>query len=323
MFIDSGSALGLYKAMVRIRLTEEQVATRYAQQEMRCPVHLCIGQEAIAAGVSAALRGTDKVFSNHRAHGHYLAKGGDMGRMIAEFYGRADGCCGGRGGSMHLIDQAAGFMGSTPIVGGTVPLAVGMAWSQQLQAESAVSLAFFGDGCFEEGVVHESMNFAALHSLPLLFVCENNEYSVYTPLSERQPDRPIHAIAAAHGWSVHFGDGNDALAVHDATRQAVLAARSGAGPQFLQFSAYRWREHCGPDFDDHLNYRAAAVILAGLAKCPIARASALLREAGLLDDAGDEAIKKEIEQEIEAAFTFALASPMPTETDASAQVYAD
>lgn len=315
-------ALGLYRSMLRIRMAEEEVARRYSEWDMRCPTHLCIGQEGIAVGVCSALQRDDRVFSNHRAHGHYLAKGGDMGRMIAEFHGRADGCCGGRGGSMHLIDLDAGFMGSTPIVGGTVPLAVGVAWAQRLQGSRAVALAFFGDGCFEEGVVHESMNFAALHRLPVLFVCENNEFSVYTHLRERQPRRPIHEVATAHGWTVSHGDGNDVLAVREATLGAAAAARDGAGPQFLQFSAYRWREHCGPNFDDELGYRGAQVVADGQAGCPITRLARQLRAQGSLDDAGERALRESVAKEVAQAFDFALASPRPTYADSSSGVYA-
>ncbi len=318
MSIPTELALHLYRMMLRIRLTEEEVAARYAQQEMRCPVHLCIGQEGIAAGVCAALERHDKVFSNHRAHGHFMAKGGDMGRMIAEFYGRSGGCCGGRGGSMHLVDVGAGFMGSTPIVGGTVPLATGMAWAQKLQCSDAISVAFFGDGCFEEGVVHESLNFAALHRLPLIFICENNEFSVYTHLRERQPRRAIHEVAAAHGWSAHHGDGNDALGVHTATVAAVERARGGGGPQFLEFSTYRWREHCGPDFDEHLGYRSETAIASGRAACPIER----LRRGLSLSDADQQAMEDCIRQEITGAFEFALASPAPTPEDARNSLYA-
>ena len=158
------SSVEYHRAMLRIRLVEQAIAERYAEQQMRCPMHLCIGQEAIAVGVCAALQPDDKVFSNHRAHGHYLAKGGSLKAMLAELYGRATGCCGGRGGSRHLIDLDAGFMGATPIVGGTVPLAVGSAWAARLQRQPRVTVVFFGDGCFEEGVVHESLNFAACFS---------------------------------------------------------------------------------------------------------------------------------------------------------------
>ncbi|MBX3305474.1 MAG: thiamine pyrophosphate-dependent dehydrogenase E1 component subunit alpha [Nitrospira sp.] len=312
----------LFSAMLRIRRVEEALATRYAEQMMRCPMHLCIGQEAIAVGVCTALRKEDKVFSNHRAHGHYLAKGGDLNAMVAELYGRATGCCGGRGGSMHLIDLAVGFMGATPIVGGTVPLAVGSAWAASLQDTHDVSVSFLGDGCFEEGVVHESLNFAALHRLPIIFVCENNDFSVYTRRNERQPNRPIYRIAEAHGMPVAVADGNDVETVVSLVSAAVDSARSGNGPQFLEFDAYRWREHCGPDFDDHLKYRSVQEIQTGMNNCPIDRYKTILLQTGILDELGCAGIETQIREEVSAAFDFALASSKPTIKDAWEKVYA-
>jgi pyruvate dehydrogenase E1 component alpha subunit len=312
----------LYREMLRIRRVEEALADRYAEQEMRCPMHLCIGQEAVATGVCQTLRNRDLVFSNHRAHGHYLAKGGDLTAMIAELYGRATGCCGGRGGSMHLIDLEAGFMGATPIVGGTVPLAVGAGWAALLRDTGQVAVVFFGDGCFEEGVVHESMNFAALHRLPVLFVCENNQFSVYTRLDRRQPDRPIHCIASAHGLRVHHGDGNDVEAVYDKAHMACDLARSGAGPQFLEFSVYRWREHCGPNFDDDLAYRRADEISAGVAACPIRRFADILLDRKAISKADIERWESEIASEVAVAFEVALAAPVPKVEDACTKVYA-
>ena len=315
--------LDLLYGMLRIRRVEEALADRYAEQEMRCPMHLCIGQEAIAVGVCTALKSTDLMFSNHRAHGHYLAKGGSLPEMVAELYGRRTGCCGGRGGSMHLIDLRVGFMGATPIVGGTVPLAVGAAWSADLKKTGQVSVVFFGDGCFEEGVVHESMNFAALHKLPVLFVCENNDFSVYTRRDERQPVRPIHAVAAAHSIHAVFGDGNDVEAVMQQAGAAVQRARQGQGPQFLEFSTYRWREHCGPNFDDELNYRQPEEVAQGLRQCPIECYKEKLSAVdGLLLEqlAGQEEM---LAQEIAQAFRFALESPVPTIQDAMSKLYAE
>lgn len=312
----------LLAGMLRIRRVEETIADRYAEQEIRCPTHLCIGQEAIAVGVCDVLERTDKVFSNHRAHGHYMAKGGDLNTMIAELYGRATGCCGGRGGSMHLIDQDAGFMGATPIVGGTVPIAVGTAWASSLRKRNDVTVVFFGDGCFEEGVVHESLNFAALHKLPIVFVCENNDFSVFTPLSLRQPRRPIHSVAAAHGLNALLGDGNDVEGVRALAERMVTAARGGQGPQFLELSTFRWREHCGPNFDHELNYRSSANITAGLADCPIERYKAVMNEQGADVVSLMVRLEDQIRLEIDAAFAFSDHSPNPLPSAAKEKLYA-
>lgn len=315
-------SLALLRSMLRIRRIEEALADRYAEQAMRCPMHLCIGQEAIAAGVCAALSVGDAVFSNHRAHGHYLAKGGNLNAMVAELYGRATGCCGGRGGSMHLIDLDAGFLGATPIVGGTVPLAVGSAWAASLKQSGQLTVVFFGDGCFEEGVVHESMNFAALHKLPVIFVCENNNFSVYTHLDERQPERPIYRIAEAHGMAAYTGDGNNVEEVLTIARTAVNLSRQGQGPQFMELHTYRWREHCGPNFDDYLNYRTVQEIEAGMNGCPIVSYTRKLEQ-----EHGDmrpeiEQFEAEIREEIAAAFEFALSSDEPGINDGKGKIYA-
>jgi pyruvate dehydrogenase E1 component alpha subunit len=314
--------LALFRSMLRIRRIEEALADRYAEQEMRCPMHLCIGQEAIAVGVCAALSGHDVVFGNHRAHGHYLARGGNLKAMIAELYGRVTGCCGGRGGSMHLIDLGVGFMGATPIVGGTVPLAVGSAWAAALMGEPRVSVVFFGDGCFEEGVVHESLNFAALHKLPVVFVCENNEFSVYTRLTERQPDRPIYRVAEAHGVAAYAGDGNDVEAVLSIAQAAVAKARQGEGPQFIELKTYRWREHCGPSFDDDLNYRSKPEIEEGLKDCPIAKFLTRLKQRSVASSSEVSSFEAEIREEVKEAFQFALASAKPSSKAAEERLYA-
>lgn len=304
----------LYRTMLRIRRVEEAIAVRYAEQEMRCPTHLCIGQEAVCAGVCAELTTADYVFSNHRAHGHYLAKGGSLQGMIAELYGKSDGCCRGLGGSMHLIDRQAGFLGAVPIVASTIPLAVGAAWAARIKGESRVAVAFFGDGAFEEGVVHESLIFATLHQLPMIFVCENNLYSVYTRIDERQPARPIHGVAAAHGCHTETADGNDIEAVTAAASSAVARARAGGGPSFLEFSTYRWLEHCGPNFDDHLNYRPTDELPAWQSRCPIRLLRDKLTALGS-DQAFFNASEAVISDEIARAFEFALSSLPPRYQD--------
>jgi len=312
----------LYEKMLLIRRAEEAIADHYHDKGMRCPVHLCIGQEAVAAGVSATLKMTDKVFSNHRAHGHYLAKGGNLNSMIAELYGRETGCCGGRGGSMHMVDLNAGFLGATPIVGGTVPLAVGSAWATKLQKKDDVTVVYFGDGCFEEGVLHEAMNFAVLHSLPILFVCENNNYSVYTSRDKRQPNRPIYEIAKAHGIKSEYGNGNDVEAVFDLSACAVSNLRNGLGPWFLEFSLFRWREHCGPDYDHHMNYRSISEIKAGLSSCPIEAYEKVILNRGYLTNESLKKIEDEVKDKLISAFSLAWTDRKPTTEDARAYVYA-
>ncbi|MBL4761324.1 MAG: thiamine pyrophosphate-dependent dehydrogenase E1 component subunit alpha [Gammaproteobacteria bacterium] len=308
--------------MLRIRRVEEAIAARYHEQEMRCPTHLCIGQEAIAVGVSNHLSSEDKVYSNHRAHGHYLAKGGDLNQLIAELYGKNNGCCGGRGGSMHLTDLASGFVAATPIVGGTIPIAAGHAWSMQLRSSQNIVVVYFGDGCFEEGVMHETLNFAALKKLPILFVCENNEYAVMTSMAERQPDREIYKLAQAHGINAHCGDGNDVQQVDQLAAAAIKKIRQGHGPQFVEFFTHRWPEHCGPNDDDELGYREPGELEAWKAKCPIDLFQKRLENENSLNLAEVSEFELNIEQEIKAAFDFAL-SGSEGGVDISRFIYAD
>lgn len=318
----SNELLDLYRCMLRIRRVEEALADRYQEQQMRCPMHLSIGQEAVAAGISFWLKNNDHVFSNHRAHAHYLAKGGDLNRMIAELYGRNSGCCGGRGGSMHLIDQSAGFMGSTPIVGGTVPIAVGSAWAAQLRGEDRITVVYFGDGCFEEGVVHESLNFASLKKLPILFVCENNGYSVYTNLVQRQPERAIFSVAQAHGLTSYEGDGNNVMTVSAMARHAVTQVRNGHGPQFLEFKTHRWLEHCGPYYDDNLGYREKGELNYWMDRCPVRIAENQLLQDVVLDKKNITQVENLIKAEIDDAFSFALQSDVPDVNELENSVYA-
>jgi pyruvate dehydrogenase E1 component alpha subunit len=305
----------LYAAMLRVRRVEEAIAARYAEQEMRCPVHFCLGQEAIAAGVSAHLTARDQVYSGHRSHGHYLAKGGDLRAMLAEIYLRDDGCARGRGGSQHLIDLKAGFIASAPILAGTIPIAVGAAMGLARQGSDQVVVVYFGDGAIEEGAAYESLNFAAIWHLPVIFVCENNRYSVHAPLSVRQPkDRGIEQIATAFRMPGVAGDGNDVAHVHKIAGEAINKARAGQGPSLLVFETDRWLEHCGPNTDYHLTYRSQAEIDRGYARDPIKIAHAALVAANALDDQKLSALEHDIQQEIDSAFAFAKSSPFPSPT---------
>lgn len=311
--IREANLLELYRVMLRIRLVEERIVALYPEQEMRCPVHLCIGQEAVAAGVCEALTREDVVMSGHRAHGHYLAKGGDLKQMLAELYGKATGCCGGYGGSMHLIDLSVNFLGSTPIVASTVPVATGVAWAAKLKGAAHVAVVFMGEAACEEGVWHESLNFAALHRLPIIYVCENNLYSVYTPLPKRQPARDRSRLAAALGLATFAGDGNDAGFVYETAVRAREHSAGGLGPVFIEFATYRWREHCGPNYDNDLGYRSQEEFDSWQAKDPLPVLKNRMAAIGLADDATFVVMKKNIEIEIDAAVAFAKESPFPEE----------
>src|SRR5687768_3416893 len=232
---------GWYRAMLRIRRIEEEIERRYHQDHMKTPIHLVIGQEATAVGCAAALRDTDLVYSSHRTHGAYLAKGGDLKAMLCEMHCRINGCAGSRGGSMHLIDKRVGMAGTSAIVGGAVPIATGAALAMQMQGSDAVVTVFLGDATTEEGATSESLNFAALRRVPVIFFCENNFYSVQSPLVTRQPPRDIHKWAATYGMPSMAVDGVNVLAVYDAAAAAVERARKGGGPTFIEAAVYRFR----------------------------------------------------------------------------------
>ncbi len=303
--------LKLYRSMLLIRRAEEKIVELYPEQEMRCPTHLCIGQEAVSAGVCESLSQEDLVFSNHRAHGHYLAKGGSLKAMIAELYGKETGCSKGRGGSMHLTDLHANFVAATPLVGGTIPVAVGTAFASKLQGKKNISVAFFGDSAVEEGVFHEATNFAALHKLPVLFVCENNLYACQTHLKERQPRREITKLAEGHAVHAYKADGNDAIAVYETTQKAIWHAKSGKGPAFIEFQTYRWLEHCGEKDDKNLGYRTEKEIQEWVAKDPVKRLWKKMLEKKMATKEELDKINNEVLREANEAAEFAKKSPFP------------
>lgn len=315
--------INLYEQMYRIRAVEEAIADNYPKGQMRCPVHLSIGQEAIPAAFTQVIRVSDFAVSTHRGHAHYLAKGGNLNAMISEIYGKSTGCAKGKGGSMHLIDLDVNFMGTSAIVGNSIPIGVGLALSAQLKKTNQISCVFLGDGATEEGVFYESVNFAAVRKLPVLFICENNLYSVYSPLSVRQPKgRSIAKMVSAMGVEAAIGDGADIVSCYEIMRDAVDRVRNTGMPFFLEFSTYRWREHCGHSFDNDIGYRTEEEFLEWHAKDPLENLSHHLIAADTSGLANIESIKARINSEINLAFNFAESSDFPDQSEAYTGVYA-
>ena len=304
--------LKLFESMLRIRMVEEMIAERYSEQEMRCPTHFCLGQEAVPVGVSSHLRHTDYVYSGHRSHGHYLAKGGSLKAMVSELYGKETGCALGRGGSQHLNDLDAGFIASAPILGGTIPIAVGSVYSTKSNVTDKVSVVYFGDGATEEGIFHEALNFASVKKLPVIFVCENNLYSVHSSFDVRQPkDRNIADIGPAHKIPSVRANGNDVEEVMKIAGDAINRARDGGGPSLLEFMTYRWLEHCGPNKDLDLSYRNKEEMDEWLSKCPIKLFETKLYKKNILNKESRFRIEQKILKEINSAFEYAKKSPFP------------
>lgn len=302
----------LYRTLQRIRYFEERIVELYPEQEMQTPVHLCLGQEGVAAGVCLNLQREDYIFSTHRSHGHCIAKGMPLAPIAAELYGRIDGCARGRGGSMHLVDPDYGIPGSTAIVGGSIPLAVGAALSAQLQNNGRIAAAFFGDGASEEGSFHESLSFAALHRLPVLFVCENNFYATNSPLTARQPGVGIAEKGASYGIPGVLLDGNDTLALYRAAREAVARAREGQGPTLFECHTYRWKGHVGPQCDVDMGCRPRLELDAWRERCPAALLRKQLVAAGSASDEELTEIENAAMAEVSTVFTYAKESAFPS-----------
>lgn len=320
---DPDFMVSLFRSMLRIRIIEEEIERRYHEDQMKTPIHLVIGQEATCVGCCAALTREDLVYSSHRTHGAYLAKGGDFKAMLCELHCRVNGCAGSRGGSMHLIDKRVGMAGTSAVVGGAVPIAVGAALAAQLKGARHVTVVFIGDATTEEGVTSESLNFAALKQLPVIFFCENNFYSVQSPLWTRQPVRDIAKWASGYGLPSVKVDGMNVLAVYEATRDAVVRARSGDGPTFIEALCYRYRAHGGAGDDTHTGYRSVDERRSWDAFDPVEMCFQYLCEAGLLSQAQRDTMHAEITAEVLEAFDFALNSPNPVEADLYRNVYAE
>ena len=315
--------IAFYQTMLRIRMVEEKIAELYPQQEIKCPCHLYIGQEAVATGVCATLNREDYLFGTYRGHGLYLAKGGNLKALFAELYGKETGVTKGRGGSMQLVAPEVGFLCASAIVGGTIPMAVGAALAATFQGKGQVSVVVFGDGATEEGVFHESMNFASLKRLPVVFVCENNFYATYSHQSARQCADNIDKRAESYQIPGFRIDGNDILEVYETARDAVERARRKEGPTLLECRTYRWLEHVGPYQDTHLGYRSEEEVKEWMGHCPIKTLENRLLEEKALSLQRIQQWRSALEKEIGEAVTFAKESPFPSVESLGKGVYSE
>ncbi|TVP45949.1 MAG: pyruvate dehydrogenase (acetyl-transferring) E1 component subunit alpha [Gemmatimonadales bacterium] len=299
---DESHARALLRSMILIRRFEEKCAELYTRQKIRGFLHLYIGEEAVAAGSLPVLEPRDSVVATYREHGQALARGVPATTIMAEMYGRKEGCARGRGGSMHIFDAETRFYGGNAIVAGGLPLAAGLALAAQMKGEDRVTACYFGDGAMAEGEFHESMNLAALWDLPLLFCCENNLYAMGTALAIAHAETDLALRATSYGMPAWAVDGMDVLAVEDATRRAVQSIRAGGGPHFLEFRTYRFRPHSM--FDPEL-YRSREEVSEWKKRDPIPLLADRMRQAGMLDDDALAALESEVTAEVEEAVTFA------------------
>lgn len=313
--------LHLHRQMLTIREFEDQVRDLYTRTTVSGVAHFSTGQEAVPVGVCAALLLDDYITSTHRGHGHCLAKGADLGRMFAELLGKVDGHCRGKGGSMHIANQDAGNLGANGIVGGSIPIATGAALSAKFRRSKQVSACFFGDGALNQGILFESINLAAIWQLPVIFVCENNQYGEFTAM-ERVTAGKAHKRGEAFGIPSAIVDGMDVLAVYEATLKAVRLARSGKGPSFLVFDTYRYYGHGMSDpnrpyrsREEEREWREQ--------RDPIDRLAKQLIEAGKVTRGDLDSIQEAVQQEIRAAIEFAKKSPLPDPQEVTKHVYAD
>ena len=319
--IPDGKLIEMYETMLKIRLVEEKCIELHPEQLMKSPHHYYIGQEAVAVGVCAALEKEDHVFSSHRSHGHYVAKGGDLDKFMAEMYCKIDGCSKGKGGSMHLIDTKVGHMGSSGIVAGSIPIAVGDALAFKMQNKKNVSVVFFGDGAADEGVLYESLNFAALRKIPVIFVCENNFFASFTKLSARVALDDFPRRAEAFGVPAKRVDGMNVIEVCLATEEAVKRARNGEGPSFIEARTYRFKGHCGGEDDIHPRLRTKEELEEWKKKCPIKNFEKYLIDEKILTIQETEQIKQNLQSQIEKAVEFGRNSPLPGKDELLTDVF--
>jgi len=312
--------IALLRRMWLIRAFEEKISALYAERQIVGLLHLGIGQEAVAVGALALLRADDYVYGTHRSHGHAIAKGADVNRLMAEIAGRATGYCGGKGGSMHIVAKECGFITATGVVGGTIPLALGAAFAAKERKKAQIAVVFFGDGAGQAGPFHESLNIASLWQLPVIFICENNGYAEFTPLSAHTKIERLAHHAKTYAMPASTVDGNDLFAVRDAMTKAVEKCRAGGGPVFIECLTHRMRGHYE---GDPAKYRELSQLAEWKKKDPIARVARALKSKKAITDAQLEAIESEARARIEMAAAFSLASPWPTDDQVASQVTAD
>lgn len=296
--------------LLLIRKTEELIANKYKEGNFRCPVHLSIGQEGISAPINLVFNNKDLAVSSHRAHAHYIGKGGNIKNLLAEIMGK-EGCSGGIGGSMHLTDKNKGFIMSTAIVANSIPIGVGLSLSQKQENKKNITLIFFGEGATEQGVFYESINFAALKNLPCLFICEDNLYSVYSDLKTRQPKRNILEIVKKMGVEGLRGDGNDPLKVLKYYQKAKKFISSKGKPFFLDLKTYRYLEHCGPFADDQLGYRSQKEIISWKKKCPVENFKSFLINKKIISLKNLSKLEHNVEKKINKFYKIAKSYPKP------------
>ena len=309
--------------MMTVRAFEETAGKNFYKGQIPGFIHLSTGQEGTSVGVCAALKDTDYIGTTHRGHGHIIAKGVDLNRMMAELYGRVDGFCRGKGGSMHVFDKAKGVLGANGIVGGGIPIVTGGALSAKLEGKGRVAVVFFGDGASNEGAFHEAVNLAAVWKLPIVYVCENNQYGEFTPNTEASAVKSIAQRAAAYDIPGVSVDGNDIEAVHAEATKAVARAREGKGPTLLECMTYRWHGHFHGEeaMLGEKGYRAKDEIEKWKSLCPIARYKKKLVESGAATQAEIDAIEKAAQADVDAAVEFAKKSALPQPEDALQDVY--
>ena len=311
----------LLDQMFKIRRAEEKIVEVYAKEQMmRTPTHLSIGQEAVAAGLSLALRPDDQIFTGHRCHAAYLAKGGDFNAFFAELCGRATGISGGRAGSAHLTDPSM-HVYSSPILGAMIPVAVGAAMSFKMDGKDSIAVAMFGDAVPEEGVFAESLNFALTKKLPVLFLCENNLYSTHSPMSVRQPPSPIHERVRTPELKTQCIDGNDVELVYEILKKTIAEIRQTGMPQFVECMTYRFREHVGPLFDHDRGYRSKAEVEEWMAQCPIKRFTKKLIETKSMAQTEIDALEAKWTKASDDAYAAALKAPWPSAVSLTENVY--